>query len=88
MLGREPQGPQPNTLHNFWSMVHECDVHLIVMLTEVSGASKESFYTFQDDPSTCFCLWFVVLNLDPDQASGSYTYMIHDDSCRGPQVEV
>jgi protein tyrosine phosphatase len=44
MLGRESQGPQPNTLHNFWSMVHECDVHLIVMLTEVSGASKESFY--------------------------------------------
>ena len=29
-----------NTVHNFWSMVHECDVHLIVMLTEVSGVNK------------------------------------------------
>jgi len=36
------QGPLPNTVHNFWSMVQECDVHLIVMLTEVSGANKSS----------------------------------------------
>ena len=34
------QGPMANTVHNFWSMVQECDVHLIVMLTEVSGANK------------------------------------------------
>merc|ERR1719427_1965686 len=36
------QGPLPNTVHNFWSMVQECDVHLIVMLTEVSDANKTS----------------------------------------------
>jgi len=36
------QGPMANTVHNFWSMVHECDVHLIVMLTEVSGVNKAS----------------------------------------------
>ena len=36
------QGPLPNTVHNFWAMVLECDVHLIVMLTEVSGANKTS----------------------------------------------
>jgi len=36
------QGPMANTVHNFWSMVQECDVHLIVMLTEVSGANKAS----------------------------------------------
>eukprot|EP00092_Neocalanus_flemingeri_P049143 GFUD01056369.1.p1 GENE.GFUD01056369.1~~GFUD01056369.1.p1 ORF type:complete len:467 (+),score=138.44 GFUD01056369.1:778-2178(+) len=36
------QGPLANTVHNFWSMVQECDVHLIVMLTEVSGANKAS----------------------------------------------
>ena len=36
------QGPLPNTVHNFWAMVLECDVHLIVMLTEVSGANKAS----------------------------------------------
>ena len=42
------QGPLPNTVHNFWSMVQECDVHLIVMLTEVSGANK---------PSACIPYW-------------------------------
>ena len=36
------QGPMANTVHNFWAMVLECDVHLIVMLTEVSGANKAS----------------------------------------------
>jgi len=36
------QGPLPSTVHNFWSMVHSSDVHLIVMLTDVSGASKSS----------------------------------------------
>lgn len=36
------QGPMANTVHNFWSMVQECDVHLIVMLTEVSGVNKAS----------------------------------------------
>ena len=36
------QGPLTNTVHNFWAMVQECDVHLIVMLTEVSGANKTS----------------------------------------------
>ena len=29
------QGPLPNTVHNFWALVMECDVHLVVMLTEV-----------------------------------------------------
>ena len=38
------QGPLPNTVHNFWSMVQECDVHLIVMLTEVSGAAKVTLH--------------------------------------------
>ena len=42
------QGPLPNTVHNFWAMVQECDVHLIVMLTEVSGANK---------PSACIPYW-------------------------------
>ena len=36
------QGPLAGTVHNFWAMVLECDVHLIVMLTEVSGANKAS----------------------------------------------
>ena len=39
------QGPMANTVHNFWAMVQECDVHLIVMLTEVSGASKVDLKT-------------------------------------------
>jgi len=42
------QGPLPNTVHNFWAMVLECDVHLIVMLTEVSGVNK---------PSACIPYW-------------------------------
>jgi len=36
------QGPMANTVLHFWSMIQECDVHLVVMLTEVSGASKTS----------------------------------------------
>ena len=36
------QSPMPNTVHNFWSMVLLYDVHLIVMLTELSGSTKGS----------------------------------------------
>jgi len=36
------QSPMPNTVHNFWSMIHMCDVYLIVMLTELSGSTKGS----------------------------------------------
>eukprot|EP00088_Acartia_fossae_P009915 TRINITY_DN14866_c0_g1_i1.p1 TRINITY_DN14866_c0_g1~~TRINITY_DN14866_c0_g1_i1.p1 ORF type:complete len:1005 (+),score=282.66 TRINITY_DN14866_c0_g1_i1:426-3017(+) len=36
------QSPMPNTVHNFWSMVLMYDVHLIVMLTELSGSTKGS----------------------------------------------
>jgi hypothetical protein len=31
---------------------------------------------------------FELLTGDPDPNPGQGTYMIHDDSCRGPQVEV
>ena len=30
------QGPMPHTVAHFWQMVLQCDVHLIVMLTETS----------------------------------------------------
>jgi len=36
------QGPMATTVHHFWSMIQECDVHLVVMLTDVSGSSKTS----------------------------------------------
>ena len=34
------QGPLPNTVIHFWQMVLQCDVHLIVMLTEASVGDK------------------------------------------------
>ena len=36
------QGPLPHTIHQFWQMVMQCDVYLIVMLTEASAAPKTS----------------------------------------------
>lgn len=34
------QGPLPNTVAHFWQMVLQCDVHLLVMLTETSTESS------------------------------------------------
>jgi len=34
------QGPLPNTVIHFWQMVLQCDVHLIVMLTDSSVGDK------------------------------------------------
>merc|ERR1719471_2213950 len=34
------QGPLPNTVHNFWAMVLECDVLLIVMLLRCLEPTK------------------------------------------------
>ena len=36
------QGPLPNTVIHFWQMIWQCDVHLIVMLTDVSASTKTS----------------------------------------------
>ncbi|XP_023341720.1 tyrosine-protein phosphatase non-receptor type 21 [Eurytemora carolleeae] len=69
------QGPLPCTVHNFWTMVHMCDVHLIVMLTEVSGASKTSAcipYWPQNDGSSIEIGDFTITkNFSSNQ--GSYT---------------
>ena len=36
------QGPLPNTVLHFWQMVLQSDVHLVVMLTDVSAVTKTS----------------------------------------------
>jgi protein tyrosine phosphatase len=36
------QGPMANTVLHFWQMVLQCDVHLIVMLTDASTSTKTS----------------------------------------------
>lgn len=64
-----------NTVHNFWAMVQECDVHLIVMLTEVSGASKASAsipYWPQNDGSSLELGEFTITKRFSSE-SGSYT---------------
>jgi len=69
------QGPMANTVHNFWAMVQECDVHLIVMLTEVSGASKASAsipYWPQNDGSSLELGEFTITKRFSSE-SGSYT---------------
>merc|ERR1719376_861926 len=69
------KGPMANTVHNFWSMVQECDVHLIVMLTEVSGANKASAcipYWPQNDGSSLEIGDFTITKKFSSD-SGSYT---------------
>jgi len=69
------QGPLPNTVHNFWSMVHMCDVHLILMLTDVSGTTKGSgcipYWPVNDGSSIEIGDFTVTKKFSAD--SGSYT---------------
>ena len=37
------QNPLPDTVGHFWQMVVQCDVNLIVMLTESSGEVTNQF---------------------------------------------
>ena len=36
------QGPMPSTVLHFWQMILQCDVHLVVMLTDASTSAKTS----------------------------------------------
>ena len=48
------QGPLPNTVVHFWQMILQCDVHIIVMLTDVSESSAASGST---KGSSCMPYW-------------------------------
>ena len=50
------QGPLPNTVLHFWQMILQCDVHLIVMLTEVSEGGGGGGSSSKAAPS-CMPYW-------------------------------
>ena len=86
------QGPLPGTVHNFWAMVLECDVHLIVMLTEVSGANKASAcipYWPQNDGSSLEIGDFTITKMFSSESSSYKTttlQLTHTPSRRSRRV--
>lgn len=71
------QGPLPNTLLHFWQMILQSDVHLIVMLTDVTASHKSSScipYWPQKNGSTLEVGDFkIVKKFSNESGQGSYT---------------
>ena len=72
------QGPLPNTIFHFWQMICQCDVHLIVMLTDVSTSTKSTSncipYWPRNDGTTLELGEFkIVKKFSNPSSDGSYT---------------